>query len=51
MVLEQAALDKENQERAHAMYEWEERKLVTEALKKQQELRIKEQERLTKEVK
>ena len=32
MIMEQAALDKENQERAHHMYEWEERKLVTEAL-------------------
>ena len=36
MIMEQAALDQENQKRAHAMYEWEERKLVTEALKKQQ---------------
>lgn len=33
------------------MFEWEERKLVTEALKKQQELRIKETERLHKETK
>ena len=31
------------------MYEWEERKLVTEALKKQEELRKKEHERLEKE--
>jgi len=30
------------------MFEWEERKLVTEALKKQQQLRDKEQERLEK---
>ena len=42
MIMEQAALDKENQERAHRMFEWEERKLVTEALKKQQQLREKE---------
>lgn len=49
--MEQAALDKENQERAHRMFEWEERKLVTEALKKQQQLREKEQERLQKEIK
>ena len=34
LVQEQAYLDKENQDRAHRMYEWEERKLVTEALKK-----------------
>jgi len=51
MIMEQAALDKENQERAHRMFEWEERKLVTEALKKQQQLREKEQERLQKEIK
>ncbi len=51
MIIEQAALDKENQDRAHLMYEWEERKLVSEALKKQHELREKEQERLHKEIK
>ena len=34
LIQEQAMLDKENQDRAHRMYEWEERKLVTEALKK-----------------
>ena len=33
------------------MFEWEERKLVSEALKKQQQLREKEQERLHKEIK
>ena len=33
------------------MFEWEERKLVSEALKKQQQLREKEQERLQKEIK
>ena len=49
LVQEQAYLDKDNQERAHRMYEWEERKLVTEALKKQEELRKKEHERLEKE--
>lgn len=46
MIMEQAALDKENQERAHRMYEWEEQKLVSEALKKQQQLREKETDRL-----
>ena len=51
MILEQAALDKENQDRAHKMYEWEERKLVTQALDKQQQLRKKEAERLHKEIK
>ena len=51
MIIEQAALDAENQDRAHKMYEWEERKLVTEALKKQHELREKEHERLQKEIK
>jgi len=49
--MEQAALDKDNQERAHQMYEWEEQKLVGEALKKQQMLREKETERLHKEIK
>ena len=49
LVQEQAYLDKENQDRAHRMYEWEERKLVAEALKKQEELRKKEHERLEKE--
>ena len=48
MVLEQAALDRENQERVHRMYVWEERKLVTEALKKQDELKKKQEERLNK---
>lgn len=51
MIMEQAALDKENQERSHRMYEWEEGKLVQEALKKQAELREKETERLQKEIK
>ena len=51
MIMEQAALDKENQERAHRMYEWEEAKLVTEAIKKQGQLREKETERLHKEIK
>ena len=51
MIIEQAALDKENQERAHRMYEWEEQKLVSEALRKQQQLREKETERLHKEIK
>lgn len=33
------------------MYEWEERKLVQEALDKEQELRKKEKERLYKQIK
>lgn len=49
--MEQAALDRENEARAHAMCEWEERKLVTEALKKQQQLREKEDEKLKKYIK
>ena len=44
-------MDKENQETAHRMYEWEEQKLVSEALRKQQMLREKETERLHKEIK
>ena len=51
MIMEQAGLDKENQERAHRMYEWEEQKLVGEALRKQHMLREKETERLHKEIK
>ena len=34
LIQEQAVLDQENQQRAQRMYEWEERKLVTEALKR-----------------
>ena len=48
LIIEQAALDRENEDRVHRMHEWEERKLVTEALKKQQQLREKEEERLAK---
>ena len=51
MIMEQAALDKENQERAHRMYEWEEGKLVTVAISKQNKIREKETERLHKEIK
>ena len=51
MIMEQAALDNENQERAHRMHEWEEQKLVSEALSKQHKLREKETERLHKEIK
>lgn len=51
LMVEQAKLDQLNQERAHNMYEWEERKLVTEALKKQEELRKRERARLEKETK
>lgn len=32
------------------MYEWEERKLVQEALDREQQLRLKEKERLTKQL-
>jgi hypothetical protein len=32
------------------MYEWEEKKLVQEALEREQELRAKEKERLTKQL-
>ena len=49
LIQEQAILDQENQQRAQRMYEWEERKLVTEALKRQEELRKKQHERLEKE--
>ena len=49
LIQEQAVLDQENQQRAQRMYEWEERKLVTEALKRQEELRKKQHERLEKE--
>ena len=32
------------------MYEWEEKKLVEEALEREQQLRVKEKERLTKQI-
>lgn len=39
-----------NQDRARRMYEWEERKLVQQALDKEDQLRSKEKERLIKQM-
>jgi len=47
----QAEQDERNQERQRRMYDWEERKLVQEALDKEQELRKKEKDRLIKQIK
>ena len=46
----QAELDERNQERQRQMYEWEDKKLVQEALAKEMELRKKEKERLAKNI-
>jgi hypothetical protein len=51
LVQKQAEQDKKNQERAARMYEWEEKKLVQEALQREQQFREKEKERLKKQVK
>ena len=48
LVAEQAELDQMNQRRAHFMYEWEDRKNITEHLKKQEQRRKKERENLNK---
>lgn len=44
----QAELDQMNQDRAHNMYNWEEKKHIETVLKKRDELRKKELERLQK---
>ena len=49
LVAEQAELDRHNQQRAHMMYEWEDKKKITEHLKKQDEYRKDQHERLVKE--
>jgi len=46
----QAEQDQRNEERARMMYEWEESKVISEAIKKEEELKIKERERLEKEL-
>ena len=48
LVAEQAELDQQNQKRAHMMYEWEDRKNITEHLKKTEELRKNERDTLIK---
>lgn len=48
LVKKQAELDQLNQDRAHNMYSWEEKKHIETVLKKRDELRKKEMERLTK---
>ena len=48
LVQEQAELDQNNQKRAHMMYEWEDRKNITEHLKKQEQQRKKERDNLIK---
>lgn len=46
LVKKQAELDQYNQDRAHHMYNWEEKKHIETVLKKRDELRKKEIERL-----
>jgi len=46
LVKRQAELDQLNQDRAHNMYSWEEKKHIETVLKKRDELRKKEMERL-----
>ena len=46
----QAEQDQRNEDRARRMYEWEERKVLLEAIKKEEELKAKEKERLEKKV-
>ena len=48
LVKKQAELDQINQDRAHQMYSWEEQKHIQTVLKKRDELRTKEIERLKK---
>ena len=50
LVQKQEEKDLENEQRYQRMYEWGERKLVQEALEREQQLRIKEKERLTKQM-
>ena len=48
LVKRQAELDQLNQDRAHNMYSWEEKKHIETVLKKRDELRKKEKDRLQK---
>ena len=50
LIQKQEEKDYENEQRYQKMYEWGERKLVQEALEREHQLRLKEKERLTKQM-